>query len=134
MNNRISLKTDASYSPEGEIGIGYTAKFDGETFTGSGYSARKCSSTEAEMMATAWSVHNLSERIDADLSDYVLVVQTDCQHTVNKFDGGFENREMRVINHYADVYDKMMMFWIPRECNEQADSIAKTMLDKGQRQ
>jgi len=129
--DRITIKTDASYRRQGGIGMGYVAQVDGKTLKGSGFIDRKCTSTEAEMLATAWSVHNLTERISKNPREETLVIQTDCQNTVTKFDSDYLSKEMKFIKHYKRIYDRMMMFWIPREDNVTADSIAKSMLRRG---
>jgi hypothetical protein len=131
MENRISIKTDASYKQGGGVGIGYKAEYNNQVLTGRAYSEKASSSTEGEMLATAWSIHNFSERININPSDYTIVVLTDCENTIEKFESGYDSREMRILNHYSDLYNGMFMFWIPRTCNEQADAIAKNMLDKG---
>lgn len=129
--NRITIKTDASCRCEGGVGMGYVAQVDNKTVKGSGFIDKKCTSTQAEMLATAWSVHNLTERIQKDPHEETIVIQTDCENTVNKFDNGYNENGMRFIKHYRDKYDKMIMFWIPREDNLTADSIAKSMLQRG---
>lgn len=131
MNNRIEIKMDASHSPGEGVGMGYVSKVNNEEYTGRGYIDESCTSTEAEMLSTAWSIHHLTQRIDIDPSDYLLAVKTDCESTVNKFDDGYECKQMRFIRHYENLYDKMLMFWIPRETNEEADALAKLMLRKG---
>lgn len=130
MNQRVRIKTDASYDKNVGIGMGYVCEINGKKFNGRGYVNKKCTSTKAEMLSTAWSIHHATKRIDIDPSEYSLVVGTDCESTVNKYDDGYECKNMRFINHYSDVYDKMMMFWIPRETNQKADQIAKLMLRK----
>lgn len=131
MENRISIKTDASYKQDGGMGIGYKAKYNGQVITGRGYSEKSSSSTHAEMLATAWSIHNFSEKTNVNFSDYTLVVLTDCENTIKKFENGYDSREIRVLNHYSNLYNGMFMFWIPRSSNQRADSIAKCMLEKG---
>lgn len=122
---------DASHSQEDGVGMGYVSEINGEEYKGRGYINEKCTSTEAEMLSTAWSIHHLTQKVDIDPSEHYLVVKTDCESTVNKFDNGYRSKHMRFIRHYAKLYDKMLMFWIPRETNQEADQLAKLMLRKG---
>lgn len=129
--SRIRIKTDASYRSDDGIGMGYVANYDGDTITGRGYIDKKCASHKAEMISTAWSVHNFSERQNLSLSNHELVIKTDSECTVNKFDEGHDSTEIKILDYYSNVYDKMLMFWIPRENNTHADAIAREMLRKG---
>lgn len=130
MDNRISIKTDASYKHGDGTGIGYKAEYANQVITGKGFSDNVISSTQAEMMATAWSIHNFSEKVNIDFSDYTLVALTDCENTINKYENGYNSKEIRILNHYSNLYEAMFMFWIPRDCNQKADAMAKTMLEK----
>lgn len=130
MDNRISIKMDASHSYDEGVGMGYVSKVDDEEYRGRGFIEERCTSTEAEMLATAWSIHHLTQRVDVDPSEYMLVVKTDCENTVNKFDNGYTSKRMRFIEYYEEMYDKMLMFWIPRETNTEADALAKSMLGR----
>lgn len=130
MDQRVKVKSDASYNEDVGIGMGYVCETDEHKFNGRGYIDKKCSSTEAEMLSTAWSIHDATKKIDINPSEYCLVVETDCKPTVNKYDNGYESDSMRFIDYYSKAYDKMMMFWIPRETNQKADKIAKLMLRK----
>lgn len=128
---RVEVKTDAS-KKKSVVGMGYVSKIDNEFYTGGSFISGKYTSTEAEMLSTAWAIYNLTNKIDIDPSKHTLVAQTDCENTVNKFERDYESKEMRFIKYYEKLYDEMLMFWIPRQTNQKADSISKTMLRKGE--
>jgi len=130
MQNRLVIKTDASHNRKVGVGMGYIGFLNGKEYRGRGFLDEDCTSTKAEMISTAWSIHNLTEKIDIIPQNHIIVVKTDCQSTVNKFDDGYDCQEIKFIEYYKKVYDKMLMFWIPRESNRVADSIAKTMLER----
>jgi len=131
MNNRIELNTDASYDGDVGVGVGYSATVNGENITNGKFFDEYVNSTQAEMLSTAWSINNLTQYSDINPTDYVLVVKTDCENTVTKYNGNHTSKYMKFIRHYSRKYADMLMFWIPREDNVTADSIAKSMLRRG---
>lgn len=134
MDKRIKLKTDASNEKGVGVGIGYVANVDGNTIKNGQFIENDVTSTEAEMLSTAWSIKNLSEYIDIDPRDYTLVVKTDCENTVNKYESNYVSRYMRFIRYYSRKYKEMLMFWISRSSNQEADKIAKVHLRRGKEQ
>jgi len=134
---RVRIATDASYRADDGIGMGYVANIshsfrNREEITGQKFVGEKCSSTQAEMKAAAWAVGDVAGKINKNKEEYELVLKTDCQDIVEKYQNGDCKKEpMQELQDYSDQFGHALFLWIPRENNQKADAIAREMLRKG---
>ena len=135
MTKKIKIYSDASVKNGWGVAFAFKSTvFDsnGRTirgFSGSKYSEGSMNTTRAEYLSCVYAVKETFERVD-NPQDYKLIVHSDCEYAINLLYDE-ESDYYRLVNHYSRFFDSAAAFWIPREENQVADSIARSTLEKG---
>ncbi len=135
---RIVVHCDASVKNGYGVGFAFKASIskEGETksgFRGTKYIQHQMKTTKAEYISIVLALEKIAKNIEKP-SNYRLVIYSDCEDAINEF--GDSDRESysdydKLIKHYCRFFDSVSAFWIPREENTVADSIARSTLERG---
>ena len=135
MNNRITVRTDASKKSDWGVGIGFDATLyherETERMKGSKYIKQSIKTSEAEFQAVAYAVEMIYNELDGNVSEYDIVVESDHSGTPKRIKEDMNEDHDRLFWSFIEEFASFDARWISREINEVADSLAKSALRNG---
>jgi len=140
MARTLRVKTDASYKQ----GIGFSVAYETEvhiggkssyTFSDSKFIDKKSKSTDAEVVGVAYGIVETYKNMGGRVEDYVLILESDCEHAVRIYGGEKKQRKHKLhqtLSHFLKDFNSWRINWIPRTTNQKANALAKTELRKAE--
>lgn len=135
----IVLKTDASFKHDVGSGVSFDCKIveggmERRSLSDNSFISDVSSSTDAELLAVLFGVKKTVEKI-SQYEEYEITVNSDCQYIQNVFNKNDyqDNPVRKVIVSLLQKFSEWRVKWIPRSVNSTADGLAKSALDRAER-